>query len=530
MPTASELEINTDASAMQMAESMFGSGVEVKTASYTGAETASGIYSGADTTSPGLAPSDSGVILSTGNAESVTNSSGDVNTASDTTTNHGGAGDADLTEIAGVRTYDASVFEAEFVPEGSYLTMQITFSSEEYLDWVDSGYNDAVGVFVNGEKAQLSIGDGDISIDNINNEDNSNLFVDNNANGDLINTEMDGVTITMTLKAPVNPGEVNTIKIGIAHAGDSAYDSNLMIAADSVQTSLIANDDEIEVAEDYAKTVDLLDNDTTTSGGELTITAINGVPVAAGDTLILDTGEEITLNADGTVTVESTGEGGPNSFSYTVSDEDGVTDTAFVTMTTTAPCFTAGITIATPDGLIPVEDLTAGDVVLTRDNGAKPLLWVGHSIRAARDNDAPVRFEENALGAHDAQELSPNHRVLLSSAQAMLLFGESEILVKAKDLINDTTIRLRSDGEPVHYVHLLFDQHEIVYGNGLPSESYQPGDQTLASFDPATLAEVERLFSETGIGNYGPSARLSLKGWESAVLMDTLQGDPAPRK
>jgi hypothetical protein len=76
----------------------------------------------------------------------------------------------------------------------------------------------------------------------------------------------------------------------------------------------------------------------------------------------------------------------------------------------------------------------------------------------------------------------------------------------------------------------LFDQHEIVYGNGLPSESYQPGDQTLASFDPATLAEVERLFSDTGIGNYGPSARLSLKGWESAVLMDTLQGDPAPRK
>jgi hypothetical protein len=348
MPTASELEINTDASAMQMAESMFGSGVEVKTASYTGAETASGIYSGADTTSPGLAPSDSGVILSTGNAESVTNSSGDVNTASDTTTNHGGAGDADLTEIAGVRTYDASVFEAEFVPEGSYLTMQITFSSEEYLDWVDSGYNDAVGVFVNGEKAQLSIGDGDISIDNINNEDNSNLFVDNNANADLINTEMDGVTITMTLKAPVNPGEVNTIKIGIAHAGDSAYDSNLMIAADSVQTSLIANDDEIEVAEDYAKTVDLLDNDTTTSGGELTITAINGVPVAAGDTLILDTGEEITLNADGTVTVESTGEGGPNSFSYTVSDEDGVTDTAFVTMTTTAPCFTAASRLPRP--------------------------------------------------------------------------------------------------------------------------------------------------------------------------------------
>ena len=530
MPTASELAIDTNVNAMQMADSMFGSGIEIKSASYTGADTASGIYSGADTTSPGLAPSDSGVILSTGNAESITNSSGDVNTLSNTTTNHSGAGDADLTEIAGVQTYDAAVFEAEFVPEGSYLTMQITFSSEEYLDWVDSGYNDAVGVFVNGEKAQLSVGDGDISIDNINNEDNSNLFVDNNANADLINTEMDGVTVTMTLKAPVNPGELNTIKIGIADADDGAYDSNLMIAGDSVQTLLIANDDEIEVVEDFAKTVDLLDNDTSSSGAKLTITAINDVPVEAGDTLVLDTGEEITLNADGTVTVESTGEDGTNAFSYTVEDDDGVTDTAFVALTTITPCFTKGIEVATPDGLIPVEDLTAGDVVLTRDNGAKPLLWVGHSLRVAKGNDAPIQFDENVLGHHGPQELSPNHRVLVSSERAVHLFGEREVLVKAKDLVNDTTIRRRTDGAPVHYVHLLFDQHEIVYINGLPGESYQPGDQTVASFDPATLAEVERLFSDTGLENYGPSARLSLKQWESAVLVDAMRGDTAPRR
>ena len=220
MPIASELPVDTSASAAQMADAMFGSGITVLNASYTGAKDASGIYSDGDTVASEITPSDTGVILSTGNVTDVTNSSGDVNTSSRTTTRHGEAGDSDLTDLAGMQTYDAAVFEANFIPAGSTLTMQFVFSSEEYLEYVNKGFNDAVGVWVNGEQAELTIGSGDISIDNINDGSNQDLYVDNNQHDDTYNTEMDGFTITLTLTAPVKPGQVNSIKIGIADAGD----------------------------------------------------------------------------------------------------------------------------------------------------------------------------------------------------------------------------------------------------------------------------------------------------------------------
>ena len=245
MVDATKLTINTDVTAQQMAETIFGEGVSVESATYTGAATASGIYSGGDTTAPGLMPADTGVILLTGNAGAVTNDSGEANQRDDTSTNHNLAGDAQLTEIAGLTTYDTAVLTVSFIPVGTTLTMQLNFSSEEYLEYVDSGFNDAVGIFVNGVQAGIAVGDGSISIDNINTTTNSNLYIDNPEAASVINSELDGVTITLTIKADVNPNELNTIKIGIADAGDGVYDSNVMIVADSVQTQLILNDDEI---------------------------------------------------------------------------------------------------------------------------------------------------------------------------------------------------------------------------------------------------------------------------------------------
>ena len=80
MPNATELTINTAASALDMANAIFGPGITVTGATFNGATVSSGIYSGANTTIPGISPSDSGVILSTGNVADFTNSSGTTNT------------------------------------------------------------------------------------------------------------------------------------------------------------------------------------------------------------------------------------------------------------------------------------------------------------------------------------------------------------------------------------------------------------------------------------------------------------------
>lgn len=522
MPKASELPINTRASANQMAEEMFGNGVKIVSANYTGAKASSGIFSDGDSVAPGVTPSDTGVILSTGRAKDITNSHGEANVRTNTSSSMWRAGDKDLDEMAGTKTYDAAVFEADFVPQGSTLTMQVTFSSEEYLEYVGSGFNDAVGIWVNGTKAELMVGDGDITINNINDETNSNLYVDNPASAEVANTEMDGFTVTLTLKADVKPGEVNSIKIAIADAGDSMYDSNLLIAGDSIQTALIAEGDTVDIGVNSEEDVDVLANDSSVAPGSLTITMINGQSVTAGDTVTLATGEEITLNANGTFTIETDGDEGSNVFSYQVEDSAGNTDTAFVTINTT-PCFVAGTLIDTLDGPQMVEDLTPGTQVLTRDHGPQPLRWIGRTTRLAEGPNAPIVFKRGALGDHDTIALSPNHRVLLSSALSEMMFGSSEVLVQAKHLINDRSIRRCADGEPITYVHLLFDQHEVIRGNGMESESYHPGDQSIDAFDSETRDEILSLMPDLDLPDlgYGPSARPSLKGYEVRALIRT---------
>ncbi|GAA6191116.1 choice-of-anchor L domain-containing protein [Phaeobacter sp. NW0010-22] len=520
MPTASELPIDTSASATDMAQAMFGNGVQIVSADYTGHNAASGIYSDGDTVAPNVTPSDTGVILSTGRASNITNSSGDANVRSWTSSNMRQKGDSDLDEMAGTTTYDAAVIEAEFIPEGSTLTMQVTFSSEEYLEYVGSGFNDAVGIFVNGEKAELTIGDGDITINNINDESNSNLYIDNPANAEVANTEMDGLTVTLTLKAPVTPGEVNTIKIAIADAGDSSYDSNLLIAGDSVQTALVADADTIDITADSEANLDVLGNDVSAHSGTLTITMINGQEVSAGDTITLASGEEVTLNPDGTFTIDTDGDEGSNVFSYQVEDSAGNTDTAFVTVNTIA-CFVAGTLIDTLTGRQSVETLTPGTQVMTRDHGPQPVRWIGQTTRIAEGPDAPILFRRGALGDHDTVALSPNHRVLLSSALSEMMFGSSEVLVQAKHLVNDRSIRRCADGKPITYVHVLFDRHEVICGNGMESESYHPGDQSVEAFDPETRDEILSLMPDLSKQDYGygPAARPSLRGYEVRTLI-----------
>ena len=92
--------------AMDMADAMFGNGIKIVSASYSGAESASGIYSGGDKTASDLTPSDSGVILSTGRASDVTSGGTDVNTSSSTTTQHNLAGDEGLSQISGQQTFE----------------------------------------------------------------------------------------------------------------------------------------------------------------------------------------------------------------------------------------------------------------------------------------------------------------------------------------------------------------------------------------------------------------------------------------
>lgn len=519
MATGAELGYNINATALQMANSIFGQGVAVVGASYQGDNRSSAIYSNGNALSPGVVPADTGVILSTGQARDFTQSSGDPNRSTSTTTNTSGANNDPLfNAIAGAATYDASILNVDFIPTGNVMTMRFVFSSEEYPEFAASQFNDIVGVWINGTHVPLAVGNGDPSVTNIGPANSSNLFVDNT--GDQFNTEMDGFTLTMSLTIPVNAGVVNSIRIGIADVADSSYDSNLLIAGNSGQTLLVAIPDQATLFIGQTKTIDVLGNDQNATGGALTITHINGVAVTAGQTVIMPSGDRVTLNADGTLTVQADTDVDTFHFTYDVQSATGLIDTGMVTIST-IPCFVAGTLIRTPSGDVPVESLKPGDLVITHDDGAQPLRWTGQRRVPATGAFAPIRIRAGTFGAHGTLMLSPQHRVLVRDSLAELLFGEAEVLVAAKDLVNDRSIRV-VEGGMVDYVHLLFDRHQVIFSEGLATESFLPGPQTTQGFEDATVAEIRALFPEidavTGLG-YSPSARRALKAHEARVLI-----------
>ena len=520
MVAGTELPINRNATAVQMAQEMFGDGVTVVSASYTGDRDSSGIYTNGDAIAPGITPGDSGVMFSTGDLRGFTNNNPfQSNLRTGTTTNSSGPNnDPTFNAAAGTNTYDASYIDVDFIPTGNVMTMQFVFSSEEYPEFASGAYQDFVGVWINGTQVDLAVGDGDIDPNNVNSGANGNLFVDNT--GDQYNTEMDGFTVTMTLTIPVNSGVVNSIRIGVADVSDNRYDSTLLIAGDSVQTTLVATDDTSNLFPTGTKTIDVLANDINNTGGTLTITQINGQSVTAGSVVTLNSGQQITLNADGTITMAGDGDIEDFAFTYEVSSTTGATDVGFVTVSS-IPCFVAGTLIRTPGGEVPVDSLEPGDLVMTQDDGAQPLRWIGQRRVEATGDFAPIRIAANTFGNHRELLLSPLHRVLIRDSLAELLFGEPEVLVAARDLVNDRTVR-RVEGDMVDYVHILFDRHQVVFSEGLETESFLPGPQTAKSFEAEIVREICTLFPEidpeTGAG-YSPAARRTLKRYEAQLLM-----------
>ena len=375
MAIATELNVVETTDANLIASTIFGDGVSIVSATLTGAATQAGIYTGADTTTPGTAPSDGGVILSTGNVGDYTNSDGstNTNTAAGTSTNHAGAADADLTALGGNTSFDAVIFEALFVPTGDFLTMQFTFSSEEYLEYTNEGVNDTLGVWVNDTFVPLLPTGETVSIDTINDGINSDFYVDNPAGTDPYNTEMDGFTITLTMTAPVLTGAQNKIKIGLADGGDGAYDSNVLIAGDSIQTVVVAIEDTITLEANDTLVVDILANDIGTAGGGLTITEINGQAIAVDGTVVLPNGTEITLNADGTITVKSSADVTTNIMTYTIVDANGQTDTGYATIITSADTLGDG-TVSGTAGDDVIDGTYQGDPESDRVDGGDAII------------------------------------------------------------------------------------------------------------------------------------------------------------
>lgn len=228
-------DLNTQTSE-DLANKLLGSDINISNISYTGATHSAGTFSGGT----GIIGFEEGIILSSGN---ITNVIG-PNMTDAITADNGLPGDTDLgTLIPGYTTYDATILEFDFIPYSDVISFQYVFTSDEYNEWVNTAYNDVFGFFLNGVNVALLPGTSiAVSINNVNGgyplgtaASNPQYYTNNDLSdgGGSVNTEMDGLTVVFSVDAQVNKGETNHIKLAIADAGDSIYDSNIFLKAES---------------------------------------------------------------------------------------------------------------------------------------------------------------------------------------------------------------------------------------------------------------------------------------------------------
>ncbi len=211
-----------------------------------------------------------------------------------------------------------------------------------------------------------------------------------------------------------------------------------------------------------------------------------------------------------------------------VTFQDGSTMT-FAEIENVIPCFTPGTTIATPTGERLVEDLRAGDRIITRDNGIQEIAWTGQKVldgkKLSRNPHLkPILIKAGSLGDGLPERdmlVSPNHRVLVASEMTQLYFEEREVLAAAKHMTGARGIHA-VDAMSTTYIHFMCERHEVVLSNGAWTESFQPGDYSLKGIGNSQRNEILELFpelsSQEGLQDY-QAARKLLKKHEAHLLM-----------
>lgn len=139
---------------------------------------------------------------------------------------------------------------------------------------------------------------------------------------------------------------------------------------------------------------------------------------------------------------------------------------------------------------VPIEDLKVGDRVLTRDAGAQAIRWVGGTTLRAVGDFAPVVIKAGALSNSRDLVVSPDHRLFIYQRQDHLGAGRAEVLVRARHLINGETV-YQQDGGFIDYYQLLFDDHHIIYAEGIAAETLLVDSRTRASLPSDVSLEFE---------------------------------------
>jgi gliding motility-associated-like protein len=236
---AAQITVDNSLTPLQLAESLVGDGVTVENVVLNCPNDAFGSFDG---TASGLGV-DSGVVLTSGSIFEVLGPNDEGGAGLD----NGAPGDPLLDPISAATTFNACRLEFDVTPIADTLLFRYVFGSEEYLEFVDAGFNDIFAFFIAGpgitgtENIALIPGTTTpVSIDNVNDMDFPMFYVDNGDgftapfSTDPFYIQYDGYTTVLEARRAVTPCSTYRLTLAIADAGDGILDSGVFIEAGSL--------------------------------------------------------------------------------------------------------------------------------------------------------------------------------------------------------------------------------------------------------------------------------------------------------
>ncbi|MEL7212154.1 MAG: Hint domain-containing protein [Pseudomonadota bacterium] len=135
--------------------------------------------------------------------------------------------------------------------------------------------------------------------------------------------------------------------------------------------------------------------------------------------------------------------------------------------------FVTGTRMLGRAGIVPVEQLTAGDVLWTMHNGMQPIRWISRrSIPLSADRTAhqPVQLRTDAFARGcptDPLILLPGHLVHVSDLRLDPSLTALSTFLPAHSLLDDDKVTRVTDMSSLELIHLGLDVSDVVYASGM---------------------------------------------------------------
>ncbi|MDE8348299.1 MAG: Hint domain-containing protein [Acidocella sp.] len=192
---------------------------------------------------------------------------------------------------------------------------------------------------------------------------------------------------------------------------------------------------------------------------ESAVTGTGTIDIAAGSTVVFDASVASSITIDFLSSTGTIVENAPALFGNPTIIGTGVIIIA---------CFAKGTRILTPQGEVAVENLRAGDMVITAEGEDAPIKWIGTRNLDLRRHAHPEKAQPVRISAGAISHNVPNRDLFLSPDHALYLQGH---LVPAKALINRMSVT-QENWQSVSYYHIELDHHAVIFAAETPVETY----------------------------------------------------------